>query len=240
MSEDRQFIIQDAPFNGKSVVYIMSRDQRVEDNHALILAQNLAIAKKVPLYVLFVLMEVKSRSYEHYEFMLEGLSEVASSASKYNISFVMRAGHNDLEILRFVQEVGCGALFFDFSPLKHARSIAKKVANHLKIPISVVDTHNIIPLWIASSKQEYAAHTMRRKVHQNLAKFLVAPSRHQKHPYSAEPMTSISPDIALQFISKIPKSGIKISQKSGENSVRKHLQTFIKNSLDTYALQRND
>lgn len=222
------------------MVYVMSRDQRVQDNHALVLAQKLAIANKVPLYVLFVLKLIESRSYEHYEFMLDGLSQVERSTSKHNILFVIRAGNSDVEILRFVHEVGCGALFFDFSPLKHARSIIKKVASHVDIQISVVDTHNIIPVWTISDKQEFAAHTMRRKVHQNLEKFLVLPSPLQKHPHPAEPVASISFDSALQFIAKIPKSGIKLSQRSGEIGARKHLTTFINNSLDTYALQRND
>lgn len=240
MPNARQLFIQDMPFKGKSVVYVMSRDQRVQDNHALILAQELAIANKVPLYVLFVLKIVESRSYEHYEFMLDGLLEVMRSISKHNISFVIRAGYSAKEITRFVQEVGCGALFFDFSPLKYARSIIKKVASRVDIQISVIDTHNIIPVWIASNKQEFAAHTMRRKVHQNLEKFLVTPPPLQKHPHSAEPVTSMSFDIALQFIAKIPKSGIKISQKSGEIGAREHLKTFINSSLDKYALQRND
>lgn len=240
MSDARQLFIRDMPFKGKSVVYVMSRDQRVQDNHALILAQKLAIANKVPLYVLFVLKIVKPRSYEHYEFMLDGLLEVVRSTSKHNISFVIRAGYGATEITKFVQEVGCGALFFDFNPLKHARLIIEKVASRVDIQMSAVDTHNIIPVWVASNKQEFAAHTMRRKVHQNLEKFLVVPPPLQKHPHSAEPVASMSIDDALQFISKIPKSGIKLSQKSGEIAAREHLKTFINSSLEKYALQRNN
>lgn len=240
MPDARQLFIQDMPFKGKSVIYVMSRDQRVQDNHALILAQKLAIAHKVPLYILFVLKIVEPRSYEHYAFMLDGLSELALAASKHNIPFVMRAGHGATEISSFVQEVECGALFFDFSPLKYARLTIEEVSSRVDIQISVVDTHNIIPVWAASTKQEFAAHTMRRKVHLNLEKFLVVPPRLQEHPYPTEPVTSMDFDSARQFIAKIPRNGIKLSQKAGEIGAQAHLKAFINSRLDTYALQRND
>ena len=40
---------------GKCVLYVMSRDQRVSDNHALLAAQKHAMAKKIPLAVVFCL-----------------------------------------------------------------------------------------------------------------------------------------------------------------------------------------
>ena len=41
--------------DGKCVLYVMSRDQRVQDNHALLAAQKHALAKKLPLAVVFCL-----------------------------------------------------------------------------------------------------------------------------------------------------------------------------------------
>lgn len=240
MNDSRHLIIQDMPFQGKSVVYVMSRDQRIQDNHALIAAQKLAIANSVPLYVLFILKIVEPRSREHYEFMLDGLMQLADSLSSFNIPFVLRAGDGITEITRFTQEVQSGALFFDFNPLKNCRSLIKKVSARLAVQVTVVDTHNIIPVWAASTKQEFAAHTMRRKVHRHLATFLVAAPPLQKHPHSAKPVESISHDNAIKFIATIPRSGIIISQKSGELAAYEHLETFINDDLEKYALLRND
>lgn len=35
-----------------------------------------------------------------------------------------------------------------------------------------VDAHNIVPAWVASDKEEYAARTIRPKIHRNLPSFL--------------------------------------------------------------------
>lgn len=236
----RSLPLNTSPFDGSSVIYVMSRDQRVQDNHALIEAQTLAIEQKVPLYVLFVLKTIKSRSREHYAFMLTGLQEVASDLQSKNISFIMRSGNSAQQITDFANEVKAGGIIFDFSPLKNARAIAKKVASNVSVPVTVVDTHNIIPIWIASTKQEFAAHTMRRKVHQNLNTFLVAPNQIQKHPFKANKATSITFVDAKQFIQAIPASGIKINHKPGEKAAHAQLQRFLEKDIEKYALLRND
>ena len=72
MDTSRQLLLREAEFVGDSVVYVMSRDQRAQDNQALLAAQQMAQEQNVPLYVLFVLKQVQGRYREHYEFMLTG------------------------------------------------------------------------------------------------------------------------------------------------------------------------
>lgn len=240
MSDMRQLWIQDGHFDGKSVVYVMSRDQRVHDNHALLAAQNMAIEKNAPHYVLFVLKHVEGRYREHYEFMLDGLREVAETLETHNIQFVLRSGDAAAEVPAFLQEVGCGALYFDFSPLSHARTLAKSVAKDFGGPVSVVDTHNSIPVWVTSDKQEFAAHTIRSKIHANLEKYLVEPAKLHKHPYSADMVSSLSWQEAEKFIADIPSCGIQLGFESGETAANKHLEDFIENGLEHYAVARND
>jgi deoxyribodipyrimidine photolyase len=52
--------------DGECVIYIMSRDQRVHDNHALVRAQEISKEAKLPLAVAFnVLSKTGDRSREH-------------------------------------------------------------------------------------------------------------------------------------------------------------------------------
>jgi len=219
----------------------MSRDQRVQDNHALIAAQLQAIEHKVPLYVFFNLRAVSGRSREHYQFMLDGLKEVASDLEKLAIPFVMRSGDATKNILEFAKEVGAGALFFDFSPLTGSRAIAKAVAASFSGTVNVVDTHNVIPVWVASDKQEFAAHTMRRKVHKYLENYLKEPLAVASHktPPSHSP-TSMSFSEAHQFIQDIPAAGVTIEAKPGEKAAHSHLKKFLTHHLTNYAIGRND
>lgn len=240
MEPMRQLAINNKPFTGKSVVYVMHRDQRTHDNHALVAAQSLAIQHDVPLYVLFVLRTIKPRAREHYQFMLSGLTEVASSLAKLSIPFTVRIETPEQSILSFAQEVSAGALFFDFSPLQPLRSLIKNVAILFEGPVTVVDTHNIIPTWILSDKKEYAAHTIRTKVHKKLEAYLLpAQPLVAQHPVSKIPKTASNAEIT-EFLKTIPSSGIVIAYPAGQSAAMRQLNDFIENSLGTYATDRNN
>lgn len=86
--------------NGNCVVYLMSRDQRIKDNHALIAAQNIAQQEKLPLAVLFnIHFNVGYRSQEHYRFMIDGLKQIESVCQKKNIKFIVTIGNPKNELL---------------------------------------------------------------------------------------------------------------------------------------------
>jgi deoxyribodipyrimidine photo-lyase len=241
MNQSRILTLKDQAFVGDAVVYVMSRDQRVHDNHALLVAQSEANKHKVPLYVLFNIKIVQNRAREHYDFMLTGLEEVAAELSAMGISFVLKAAEADIAVIDLLSEVNAGSVYFDFNPLSGSRVLAKKIANHFKGGSYVVDTHNIIPTWVASDKQEFAAHTMRRKVHLNLEKYMLEPNKMILHVFTPSlSVTCISFDEARDFISTIPARNISLSAVPGEKAALKHLFHFIKNGLGTYAIDRND
>lgn len=240
MTDERQLVVQKREFRGKSVVYVMSRDQRAHDNHALLAAQAFALAHKVPLYVLFVLKNVKGRSREHYTFMLDGLKGVSDELALHNIVFVLRSGEARTEIMRFATETSCGALYFDFNPLAHARTLIDETSRLFSGFVAVVDTHNIIPAWIVSEKQEYAARTMRTKVHKRLEMFLVPPPQLQKHPFTASEVASLSFNEAVAYVHTVSLSGIVVDFISGESAAHERLEQFIAEDLGEYAWRRND
>ena len=70
-------VLSDLPMKKGLVVYWMSRDQRINDNWALLYAQDLAIRKSVPLAVVFCLSpQFMGSGSRQYKFMLAGLKEV--------------------------------------------------------------------------------------------------------------------------------------------------------------------
>lgn len=241
MNQTRVLKLNKNSYNGQAVIYVMSRDQRVQDNHALIAAQSLAIEHSAPLYVLFNLMVVKNRAREHYDFMLMGLREVADELESLNINFVMKSGDMVENIMQFSSEVQAGAIFFDFSPLKASRERAKRIAASFNGIVSVVDTHNIIPVWIASDKCEFAAYTMRLKVHLALEKYIVTPEKIVKHT-SSTPIaaTGITFKEAETYVTQIPEGNIRIEAIPGQRAATQHLERFIAKDLAIFAMNRND
>ncbi|HET9173940.1 MAG TPA: deoxyribodipyrimidine photo-lyase [Candidatus Saccharimonadales bacterium] len=240
--EKRTVLLHRSETSGTCVVYVMSRDQRVADNHALYAAQKHALAEKLPLVVVFNLRQnVGYRAYEHFAFMLEGLSQVAERLASLHIPFVWTAESSAHTLEATLTRLKPAALYWDFSPLHGARQRAKLVATTLGVTSYVVDTHNIIPVWHASDHQEFAAHTFRSKVHANLAAYLQEPDAIVPHPYSLKALpTTFTTEEAWEYIAHQPKRGITISFTSGEAAATKLLDDFIAQKLPQYALKRND
>lgn len=228
---------------GGSVVYVMSRDQRVQDNHALLAAQQKALELKLPLAVVFVLHVVNaSRAREHYNFMLSGLVEVEKYLKDYNIPFIMLIGQPYERLSGAFGHIKPAAVYFDFNPLKGPRALRQKISNNY--PVFCVDTHNIVPVWQASDKQEYAARTLRPKINKLLPDFLHEPPKLLKHPYKWPNNAIISinqlSDRIEAELASVKSNNTKILPQSGEIAAQRHLEDFIHNKLAGYAVNRND
>ena len=85
MNRNRIRIKQEGKEVSGPVVYWMQRDQRVNDNWALIYAQEEALRRDVPLYVIFSLVpKFLDATIRQYGFMLKGLEEVESRLKELN------------------------------------------------------------------------------------------------------------------------------------------------------------
>ena len=221
----------------------MSRDQRVNDNHALIAAQKHALAKNLPLAVVFCLQEsVGYRAQEHFTFMLKGLEEVEAKLNALHIPFIVLIGDAYSRISGLVHHTSPDALYFDFSPLNGPKSLLQKIAQSVPCSVYVVDTHNVIPVWITSEKIEVGAYTIRPKIHRQLSSYLVAPEQPVPHPHSwpgiVQPLQALETMIS-DVVSPIPKNGTNVGFRSGETAAEAALQAFISHRLQRYAVDRN-
>lgn len=239
----REILLNKAtPSSYATVVYIMSRDQRVRDNHALQYAQSRALELKLPLVVVFNLLpHAGFRTREHYQFMMTGLRDVARDLGALNIRFVMVTGEARETIPKVCAQLSPAHVYADFNPMSYARGLQKFLSSKLGCSYSVVDTHNIIPAWILSDKQEFAAHTIRRKVHAHLEAFMAEPQQTVKHPYIFDAqLDEITFDQADSIVADIESSGIIHGFDSGESAAHGRLHTFIREELTDYASGRND
>lgn len=172
--------------DARCILYWMSRDQRLQDNWAFLYAQRLALKQELPLHVCFCLVpKFLEATIRHYGFMLRGLQEVAEECTDLNIAFHLLRGYAKDVLPTFVLEHGVGGLVTDFSPLRLPRQWVQDVRERLPedVPFAQVDAHNIVPCWVASTKQEYRARTIRGKIHAQLPEFLTEFPPVIRHPY---------------------------------------------------------
>ncbi len=152
----------------------MQRDQRVEDNWALIYAIELALQNQKPLVVVFNLVpNFLEATFRQYDFMLKGLRFVEQKLLDLNIPFQILLGKPEENIPKFIEELQVETLVTDFNPLKIVMNWKKQVANKININICEIDASNIVPVQFVSRKMEFAAYTLRPKIHRLLFDYLI-------------------------------------------------------------------
>ncbi|MBX3044162.1 MAG: deoxyribodipyrimidine photo-lyase [Candidatus Kapabacteria bacterium] len=235
--QKRTFKLQSGNFNDGDVLYWMSRDQRVDDNWALIEAFNESIKRGSQLYVTFVLAEkFEGASIRHFNFMLEGLKEVATRLQELNIHFILLKGNPPEVMADFVNEMLISTVYTDFDPLKIKRTWKKEFAEKTFATIYETDAHNIVPCRIVSEKQEYAAYTIRGKIKKLLPDYFTDYIKLDAHPFNQD-VNNVFPYIDLSKYTLFP--AISPYFNPGMSEARKRLKLFIDSKLNYYAELRN-
>lgn len=240
VKESRYHALNKVPYKEGSVLYWMNRDMRLEDNWALLRAQEVALEKQVPLLVVYNLdPHFLGGTRRQYDFKVSLLKELVVQAERLNISFSIVVGKDtEKEIVSFIDTEKVGYLITDFSPLRVQRQWLEYIVKHVSIPCERVDAHNIVPVWIASQKQEVGARTLRPKLYRLLPEYLepfpsllLHPHQGKKKSIDWHVVTNASVDESVA-----PVTWIVPSYKKAHDC----LHTFVTQILPHYALDRND
>jgi len=222
------------------VIYWISRDQRVNDNWALLYAQELAQKQASPMAVTFCLLpEFLGATTRQYHFMLRGLKELEQNLNELNIPFFLLLGDPEQEIPHFLNTHSASVLVSDFSPLRINRDWKKAVAEKISTTFYEVDAHNIVPCWYASSKQEWAAYSFRPKAHRLLPEFLEDFPAIQRHPFPWQSWEENDWKAAERSLRADTIPEVKWI-KPGEAAARENLVIFLDHKLSSYDSDRND
>ena len=225
-----------------AVLYLMQRDQRVNDNWALLYAQQKAKEWNQSLVVMICIDSIfYPKTLRHYDFMMHGLQEVEQNLKKYSIPLYVTIGSLEKESLSFIKKYSIGLIVTDFNPLYDHQKALKKMIKSIVIPIYEVDAHNIVPCWITSQKQEYAARTIRPKIHKHLHHYVtefpkvIKQAITWKHAVPSVDWKAIQKKLHLDM-SILPVDWIKPGEKAGHVL----LHHFIEHGLKKYGTLRND
>lgn len=232
------------PENARGILYWMSRDCRVQDNWALLFAQKLALKNEVPLHVCFCLVpKFLDATIRHYKFLLNGLKEVERECLSLNVTFHLLIGNAAVKIPKFVKDYEIGSVVCDLSPLRVPLQWVDDVLDKLptSVPLVQVDAHNIVPVWVTSDKQEYAARTIRSKINKKLDNFLTDFPPVIRHPYDSQ-MDESKVNWKLAFDSlEVDMSVDEVEwAKPGYTNGVMELEQFCNHRLKFFNEKRND
>ena len=240
---------------GGFVLYWMQQAQRVHCNPALEFAFRQAEALRLPLQVVFILSDtVPEANLRHYRFLVEGLAETGRQLAELKIPFILIAADSVEAVTAATQK--CALIVFDHGYLKLQRSWRNQVKQLLpEIPWFEVESDVVVPVKVASGKEEYAAATLRGKLLRQLEHYL------QPCPtpgsLSAKllpiripdlPMLSFTARTTFEQVWEFASTHLKMddsvspvtSFRGGYSEAIRRLEHFLQQHLRFYQSKRND
>jgi deoxyribodipyrimidine photo-lyase len=229
---------------GDYVLYWMQASQRAEYNHALEYSIERANELDLPVVVFFgITRRFPEANARHYLFMLEGLKEVSGALEKRGIRFVLRMvqpADGASELARRAALAVC-----DRGYLRIQRRWRADAARRIACPLVQVESDVVVPVQAASNKEEYAAATIRPKIHRLLGDFM-RPVRHMRPSRSSLGLEMESVDIenTQDLLGMIRAGAVPAASASayrgGTSGAKKRLRDFIDEKLDHFDELRND
>lgn len=239
-----QSLNDQAPSEGRYVLYWMQQSQRATHNPALEYAIARANAADLPLLVVFGLMDdYPEANRRHYTFMLEGLRETQDRLADRGIRMIVQPGAPDDVALSYADDATL--LVTDRGYLRHQRRWRERVATDAPCPVVQVEGDVVVPVDVVTDKAEYAARTIRPKIHDQLDRFLTVPP---DDSVSTSSLNLGSDDgLALGNVERIvdyldldrgvpPVQGLYCG---GTSEARDMLDAFCREHLDGYDDNRN-
>jgi deoxyribodipyrimidine photo-lyase len=235
----------------KYVLYWAQMNRRVDSNHGLEFAAQMANDLSLPL----LYYEGLTCSYPHasdrfHTFVLEGVPEQARRLAERGIGycFYLRRKHSDPNDVLYRLAEQAAAVVSDDYPVfltaKHNPSVAEK----LEVPYHVVDSSCVVPMNLIR-KREYAAYTIRPKIMRLLPQYLhpVMPIPLRKKmsslgaaeafhtPVRAEEIPALVASCEIDHA--VPPS---LGFTGGRTEAEKRLTLFLDRKLKRYAEDRNE
>lgn len=241
---ERVQALNDMPnVRGRYVLYWMQQSQRAACNHALQYAVRRADELGLPVVVGFGITQRYPEANErHYAFMLEGLRETGKALAERGIQLVVRKQPPVDAALELASDAA--EVIVDRGYLRFQKEWRRRVADRAGRRVVRVESDVVVPVETASGKQEYAARTIRPRIHEQLDRFLVPleetnPARDSLDvEFDGEDLADIR---SLLDELRLNRDAPPVSHfRGGTAEAERLLAEFIDSKLDRYADGRNE
>jgi deoxyribodipyrimidine photo-lyase len=228
---------------GDYVLYWMQRAQRANHNHALVYAIREANRRGLPLLAVFgVTQRFPEGNTRSYAFMLEGLQETQQALQDRGIQLAVQLRPPVEAVAGLARDAAL--VVVDRGYLRIERRWRKRVAQRVPCRLVQVETDVVVPVETASEKEEYAAYTIRPKIHKHLDAFF-APL--EETPLQRDSLGLETGNVDLGDIGELLDS-MRINRGAdaveafhgGASRAEVLLDDFIARKLCRYAKGRND
>jgi deoxyribodipyrimidine photo-lyase len=241
---DRIRILNDAPVRaGDFILYWMQSSHRTEENPALRYAIERADQAHLPLIVYFGLWQsYPEANLRHFRFMLEGLAEVRNSLESLGIRFVLRIESPEKGTSALAKDAA--VVIVDRGYLRQQQSWYRTVAEQCRCPLVQVEGNVVVPVELASQKEEYSAATFRPKITRLLDRFLhpveTGSPQHSSLSLDFPTRADESTEALLAHLTIDRSVPASVLFTGGQPEANRRFEEFLQHRLDGFAHNRND
>jgi len=231
------------------VLYWAQMNRRVAYNHALAHAVELANSRGLPL----LYYEALGCTYPYandrlHTFLLQGVPDTAKALEPLGIgyAFYLRRTRRDPNDILYRLAAKAAAVVTDDYPAFVAANHNASVPKKLDIAYYAVDSSCVVPMNLLE-KREWAAYTIRPKIHRMLSEYLVPvkiPKVREKWTaappsWHTEVMDSAIPDLVASCdIDHTVAPSLEF--RGGAREAKRRLRVFLQSKLRRYAKERNE
>ncbi len=215
---------------------------RTRDNHALEYAVREANRLNLPLVAVFGLTPgYPEANARHYAYLLEGLRDLRMNLAARDVPLRVTLGSPPEVALNAAGE-GAALVVTDVGYTRLQREWRDWLADRLDVPLVQVESEAVIPVGVVSGKQEYAARTIRPKIHRLWHDYLVPLDTHdlKKRERDWDDGVDVTDPTRLLKTLPIDHSVPPGDEEGGETAAHDLLEDFITRKLDGYDTRRND
>ena len=224
-----------APANpkGEHVLYWMRANRRVENNHALHFAVELANRYGKPLLVQEQLTcDYPYANLRWHTFHLEGVAETAAALRKLGAGYLFDLRHTRGQKPRTNPARSATAVVADAWPA----ALGGKLPD-FGVETFTVDSSCIVPP-AAIEGRSYAAYSIRPRIHRQLAKYLQAvPTVKLRYKFGEEIPKPVLDATRCEIDASVQPSTL---YRGGRKAALQGLDEFVSNRLRRYATDKNE
>ena len=220
----------------------MQRAQRGIDNPALNMAIDIGNKMRRPVLAVFGLTaDYPVAQRRHYRFLVEGLVDASADLAARGVPLVVRLGRPDEVAAEVASEAGAALVVGDENPVRIAHAWRESAARKLFVPFYLVNADVVVPTSLFP-KEEFAAHTIRPKIHRVWEQFLrplPSPAARTGWTQAYPAGLTIDPD-GLMATLKADGASEVAGYRGGTREAEKRLRRFLNERLPRYATDRNE
>lgn len=250
MVKERIRVLNEAPLRaeGEYVLYWAGANRRVDSNHGLLRAVETANELRLPvLYYEGVTCAYPHANDRLHTFLLEGVPDTARRLKRLGIGycFTLRRRRQDPDDVFFRVAARAAGVVADDYPAYWPAFLDSTVPARLPVRYEAVDSSCIVPMNLLP-KREYAAYTIRPKIHRLLKDHLKpcpeprvrrrwqGPPPEHHVDFSEEQIPQIVASCEIDH--SVPPS---LCFRGTRSEAEERLQQFLEKNLHRYAKERN-